>query len=79
MYHVNILLFASLFTVTLCHIPRELENGKVTAPSNHYKAMAYYECDEGYSLIGPSARKCLLTGDWSGYTPVCVANSSTQG
>jgi len=76
---MNIILFASLCTVILCHISRELENGKVTALSNRYKSVAYYECDEGYSLLGPSTRKCLITGDWSGYTPICVSNSSAQG
>ena len=68
-----------MHTVNLCHISKELPNGKVTALSNRYKSEAHYECDEGYTLLGPSSRKCLITGDWSGYTPICVENNSVQG
>jgi len=63
-----------------CYISHVLDNGKVTAPSNHYQSVVYYECDYGYTLFGPSTRKCLIAGTWSEYTPICVAdNVTTEG
>ena len=62
-----------------CYLSRSLDNGKVTALSNTYQSVAHYQCDDGYTLFGPSTRKCLITSTWSGYTPVCVANNVTEG
>ena len=60
----------------MCPIKRELENGVVTASGIRLGSTAYYTCNDGYTLVGPAIRECLITGTWSGYTPVCVANNT---
>ena len=47
----------------------DLQNGDVIVNGN--KAM--YTCDDGYSLIGSSQRKCFVAR-WFGNAPVCVAS-----
>ena len=61
---------------TMCYIQKEFENGKVDFSDNHLGSTAHYTCNDGYTLVGPATRECLITGTWSGYTPVCVANSA---
>ena len=34
-------------------------------------SIIYYQCDEGYTLIGNTNRTCLSDGNWSGETPKC--------
>ena len=60
----------------MCSIQRDLENGMVTVKDTHLGSTAHYTCDDGYTLVGPDKRECLITGTWSGYTPVCVLNNS---
>ena len=71
--------YYSSLSAIQCYISRILDNGKVTAPSNVYQSLAHYECDDGYTLFGPSTRMCLITGTWSGYTPVCVSDDLDEG
>ena len=61
---------------TMCYIPKEFENGEVDFSDIHLGSTAHYTCNDGYTLVGPATRECLITGTWSGYTPVCVANSA---
>ena len=60
----------------MCPIKRELENGVVTVWGIRLGSTAHYTCNDGYTLVGPATRECLITGTWSGYTPVCVANNT---
>ena len=32
----------------------------------------HHKCRPGYQIIGSFVRKCLLTGEWSGNTPICI-------
>ena len=34
-------------------------------------AVTLFTCDLGFELTGPSNRKCLANGTWSGYQPDC--------
>jgi len=72
-------MFSPSLTAIQCSISRTLENGMVIAPSNGYGSVAEYKCNDGYTLMGPSTRECLITGTWSGYTPVCVADGLNEG
>ena len=62
----------------MCPIKRELENGVVTVSSIRLGSTAHYTCNADYTLVGPATRECLITGTWSGYTPVCVANNTNK-
>ena len=63
---------------TICYIQRELDNGVVTVTDIHKGSTAHYTCNDGYTLVGPATRECLITGMWSGYTPVCVSNNANE-
>ena len=62
----------------MCYIQRELENGVVTVNDIHQGSTAHYACNDGYTLIGPATRECLITGEWSEYTPVCVPSNASK-
>ena len=36
-----------------------------------FGAMANYSCNEGYNLMGPTARVCQPNGNWTEDAPVC--------
>ena len=67
-----------LYVVTMCYIQRELENGVVTVNGIHQGSTVHYACNDGYTLIGPATRECLITGEFSEHTPVCIANNATS-
>eukprot|EP01083_Nonionella_stella_P144248 450026_1 len=35
-------------------------------------AVAVYNCDVEYQLIGPKSRRCLTDGEWNGVKPTCM-------
>lgn len=39
--------------------------------STVFQGEAKYSCIEGFRLEGPSIRKCMATGKWSGQDPSC--------
>ena len=41
--------------------------------------MANYSCEEGYDLIGPTARICQPNGNWSDNAPVCESKQLIIG
>ena len=46
-------------------------NGQVTTNGTVYPiGYAFYECDNGFNLVGPMDRFCLFNG-WSGQEPIC--------
>ena len=67
-----------LYVDTMCPIKRKLENGVVTVSGIRLGSTAHYRCNDGYILVGPATRECLITGTWSGYTSVCVANNTSK-
>ncbi|GFO45609.1 sushi, von Willebrand factor type a, egf and pentraxin domain-containing protein 1-like [Plakobranchus ocellatus] len=52
--------------------PRDIQNGRVRiVPYNRFAALANYECNDGYSLVGLHARVCQGDETWSGEPPRC--------
>ncbi|XP_038067159.1 sushi, von Willebrand factor type A, EGF and pentraxin domain-containing protein 1-like [Patiria miniata] len=49
----------------------EIENGKVGTAKTTFNSLAVYSCDEGYTLHGPGARRCLAQRAWSDTAPTC--------
>ena len=45
--------------------------GKIRVTGYGPDSVAYYSCDYGYGLYGPSSRKCQYDGSWYGKVPVC--------
>ncbi len=45
--------------------------GTVTIFSRAPRGIAFYRCNTGNNLIGPSTRSCLISGAWSGNGPTC--------
>ena len=56
----------------LCPFPDSPENGKVKGSAVRYEDSIVYECNEGYTLVGPQVRKCGSQGTWSGDEPYCA-------
>ena len=54
-----------------CDSPKQLHNGIVCFNGTEYNMVVNYECNEGYSLIGPPTRVCQSSGKWSGEQPFC--------
>ena len=56
-----------------CERPQDPANGHVSLPEGTLLAdIALYECNIGYTRVGPSARVCQQSGDWSGVEPYCL-------
>ena len=62
------------FAVIDCGIPPTLENGVVTVSTTGLNGLAFYRCNDGYT-IGPyrsvSVRICQVNEVWSGSPPSC--------
>ncbi|CAG5134438.1 unnamed protein product, partial [Candidula unifasciata] len=54
---------------TPCPPPDTLGNSTFTLLGND---TVYYECGEGFELVGKSTLECLLGGTWDGLVPSCV-------
>ena len=53
-------------------IPPDPVNGRVIVPGGTLlSSMIEYICNPGYKRVGPSARMCTETGEWSGEDPRC--------
>lgn len=46
-------------------------NGRVKFTGTFPGSMATYSCNSVYTLVGPSIRVCLYSGQWSSKAPVC--------
>ena len=55
----------------MCPPPTEIENGEVKYTSTVIRALAVYECDEGYKMKGRRKLKCLGI-KWNRNPPSCV-------
>ena len=62
-----------------CGKPKELTYGSVKYTSTYYGARAYYYCNTGYYLSGPSVRYCNWNGKWNSYAPTCNKRSYGYG
>ena len=78
MTHPSLILYYFFYFVLLYHTsaqagqcyPPELDNGVVESNGGDFFLTAGFQCNDGYSLSGPSLLKCR-NGIWSGVTPVC--------
>ncbi|XP_020615812.1 CUB and sushi domain-containing protein 3-like isoform X2 [Orbicella faveolata] len=57
-----------------CGHPPSPRNGTVHGERTTYPNILRFKCDEGFTLLGSTARKCRTNGTWSGVDPVCQAN-----
>jgi len=55
-----------------CPDLEEPENGRLTMNSNKHGSRATIRCNKGFKRMGPRVRRCLSTGLWSEFAPVCV-------
>ena len=58
-----------------CELLEDPENGRVIQPSRIAGAVARYECNPGFTLVGTETRTCSASGIWSGEAPVCIGES----
>ena len=48
------------------------EGGMVLVNTTTFQSVANYSCNDGYILVGESARTCLNSSDWSRSAPYCT-------
>ena len=46
-------------------------NGDVQVARTTFGAVAVYECEENYDLVGSQSRICQADASWSGFRPTC--------
>ncbi|XP_006826066.2 protein lev-9-like [Saccoglossus kowalevskii] len=54
-----------------CGSPGSIRNGRTIGNLFTFPNRVYYECNEGYNLIGRSYQACQTNMEWSGYQPEC--------
>ena len=54
------------------------ETAIISLPGTGYDQVARFHCPASYRLSGPSTRKCLQTGQWSGSHPRCTSKLETS-
>lgn len=61
-----------LFTVTNCNDPGVPINGTRLGNGLSYLSdPLFFDCDDGFTLIGSNVRRCQENGEFSGTQPVC--------
>ena len=54
-----------------CGRPSTPTNGSVHGERTTYPNVLKFQCDEGFTLLGPILRKCQTNGTWSGVDAIC--------
>ncbi|XP_064385046.1 sushi, von Willebrand factor type A, EGF and pentraxin domain-containing protein 1-like isoform X2 [Halichondria panicea] len=62
-------------TCVQCPLLFQPSGGTVTISSRAPGGIAFYRCNTGNNLIGPSTRSCQTDGTWSGNAPTCQARA----
>ncbi|XP_070558976.1 clotting factor C-like isoform X2 [Ptychodera flava] len=58
--------------IILCNNPDAPRHGTVRVPNGKKEGdIAYYDCDQGYTLVGDEELTCRSDGSWSGDKPIC--------
>lgn len=60
-----------LFSAIDCGHPSTPRNGTVHGERTTYPNILRFRCDEGFTLLGSTMRKCRTNGTWSGVHPIC--------
>ncbi|XP_075706782.1 C4b-binding protein alpha chain-like isoform X2 [Rhinoderma darwinii] len=55
----------------ICGEPERIKNGNVRSTGTDFGSTATYSCNNGFTLIGQSQRKCTADAVWEGSPPVC--------
>ncbi|OXB54309.1 hypothetical protein ASZ78_008305 [Callipepla squamata] len=58
-----------------CGPPEVIENGSVQGEEFLFGSEAFYSCDPGFELQGPSRRICHVDKKWSPSAPLCKQNA----
>ncbi|XP_043916972.1 sushi, von Willebrand factor type A, EGF and pentraxin domain-containing protein 1 isoform X2 [Protopterus annectens] len=61
-----------------CGNPPTIKDGNITGNNFMVGSRISYVCKEGFILIGPEMRDCLVSGEWSGSTSQCVPRSCDE-
>lgn len=65
------------YLVVSCEPLNSIANGKVEYSSTSVSSIATYSCNNGYTMVGPSATVvCNSYGEWEGPVPYCAGNST---
>ena len=56
----------------LCPEPASFLNGRIRGSARRYSDSIVYECQAGFTLLGPQVRRCGLEGIWSEGEPLCA-------
>ena len=58
-----------------CGDPATVKNGRRELSGTSFGNTVKYFCDDGFTLIGSSVRRCRRNGQWSGSVPECQSTS----
>ncbi|XP_075729626.1 complement receptor type 2-like isoform X1 [Rhipicephalus microplus] len=63
-----------------CPVPGPIANGDVSVPGSKLfpNIPVQYQCNVGYTLVGPQVRVCQADGTWSGSEPVCQSSTGPK-
>lgn len=70
---IRILLTPPCLPDILCPAQLQLDHGDIW-PRNQWFQVGTtqsFSCQEGFTLYGSAQRNCTITGEWTGFTPVC--------
>jgi len=60
------------FIDAICDDPEEIENGFIEGEDRSYGDVIFYQCNDGYALVGSSRRTCRSDKKWSpSSVPLC--------
>ena len=60
-----------IITSLSCELPVGPDHGRVSFTATSFQAVASFECDYGFMMVGAATRACARTGQWTGRAPIC--------
>lgn len=73
--NIDIILYSFIIsassTIAVCSDPGEPNNGKRIGDDFSVNARVFYQCNDGFILVGSNVRECLSSGKFSGTEPIC--------
>lgn len=63
----------------MCPIPEAPLDGDVSWSGREKGAALYYNCKEGFDLVGTASQECLSSGEWSSSMPLCMLSKPVGG
>lgn len=66
------LIFCSIISQAVdCGVVKPLLNGSISGEMTVFPHLLRIHCDEGFTLLGSTSRKCQANGTWSGRDAFC--------